>query len=137
MPEERARHEKGIEKIRHRLFRRYQPSEYFIVPGSERVIAASAESCWNAACGSYRVFHFGGLSYVADCRDKDGLTKFSVSHTDADRFSFWLTGARGHTEASLMIRFRELDEVVYQYVCSCRRANIAPTYVGMEVRRDR
>jgi hypothetical protein len=129
-PEELARHAKGIEKMRRQLFRRYQPSEYFIVPDSEAVLRASAESCWNAACGEYRVFRFGGLSYLIDCCDKDGLSKFSISHDDADRFSFWLSAAKGHTMASLTVRFRELDEVVHDYVWSLRRSNLAPVYTG-------
>ena len=129
-PEERARHERGLERIRRRLFRRYQPTDYFIVPNSERVIAASAESCWNAACGRYRVFRIGGLSYAADCCDKDGLSRFSLSHFEDQRFSFWLTAARGHTVTSLVVQFRELDEIVYGRLCSFRRANRAPAYVG-------
>jgi hypothetical protein len=124
-PEEHARHQWGIERIRRRLFRRYQPSDYFIVPESETVIAASAEGCWNAACGSYRVFRFGGLSFVVDCRAEDGLSRFNVSHIEADCFSFWLTGARGHTLTSLVVRFRDLDEFVHGRLCSYRRANIA------------
>jgi hypothetical protein len=28
------------------------------------------------------------------------------------------------------IRFRELDQVVYDYVCSFRRSNLAPVYSG-------
>lgn len=104
---------------------RYRPCDYFIVPGSETIIAASAEGCWNAACGNYRVFRFGGLSFVVDCRAEDGLSRFSVSHTEADQFSFWLMGARGHTLSSLMVRFRDLDETVHEYVHSCRRANVA------------
>jgi hypothetical protein len=134
-PEELARHAKGIENVRRQLFRRYQPSDYFIVPNSEAVLQASAESCWNAACGEYRVFRFGGLSYIADCSDKEGLSKFSIVHSDADRFSFWLTAARGHTMASLTIRFRELDEIVHEYVCSFRRSNLAPLYSG-KTRKD-
>lgn len=129
-PEERARHDRGIERIRRRLFRCYQPTDYFIVPNSERVIAASAESCWNAACGSYRVVRVGGLSYAADCCDKDGLSRFSVSHFEGHRFNFWLTGARGHTVASLVVHFRKLDEIVYERLCSFRRASTAPTYAG-------
>jgi hypothetical protein len=129
-PEEQARHERGIERIRGRLFRRYQPSDYFIIPNSERVLAASAESCWNAGCGSYRVFRFGGLSYVVDGGDKAGASKLTISHVDRDRFDFWLSAARGHTVTSVSVRFRELDEVVYAYVCSHRRANLSPAYVG-------
>jgi hypothetical protein len=129
-PEERARHERGIERIRRRLFRRYQPSDYFIIPNSERVIPASAESCWNAACGSYRVLRFGGLTYVVDCLDQAGLCKFSVSHVDADRFHFWLTAARDHTVCSITVPFGELDEAAHTRVCSYRRTNCAPEYGG-------
>ena len=124
------RHERGLERIRRRLFRRYRPTDYCIIPNSERVIAASAESCWNAACGSHRVFRVGGLSYIADCSDKDGLSTFSVSHFEGQRFSFWLTAARGHTVTSLVVEFRDLDEIVYGRVCSFRRANTAPAYIG-------
>ena len=123
-PEERALHAKGIERIRRHLFRRYQPADYFIVPNSEQVIAASAESCWNAACGDFRVCRFGGLSYVVDCRDKDGLTRVCLAHTERDRFHFWVSAARGHTMTSLIVRFRDLDEIVYQHVCSYRRMNM-------------
>jgi hypothetical protein len=129
-PQEQARHERGIQKIRSRLFRRYQPSDYFIVPNSERVIAASAESCWNAACGSYRVFRFGGLAYVIDGCDKAGACTLTIKHVDGDRFDFWLTAPQGHTVTSTSVRFRELDDVVYACVCSYRRANLTPVYVG-------
>jgi hypothetical protein len=87
-PEEVARHERGIERLRRRLFRKYQPTDYFIVPSSEQVLAASAESRWNAACGSYRVFTFGGLAYSVDCCDPAGLCAFRVSHFDADVFIY-------------------------------------------------
>jgi hypothetical protein len=129
-PEEQARHVRGIERIRARLFRRHQPGDYFMVPNSERVIAASAETCWNAACGSYRVFRFGGLSYIVDCCDKAGACRLTISHVDGDRFDFWLTAPLGHTVTSMTVRFRELDDVVYAYVCSYRRANLSPAYVG-------
>jgi hypothetical protein len=124
-PEERNRHERGIARIRRRLFRQYAPEDYFIVPGSERILTASAESCWNAGCGDYRVFRFGGLSYLTDCCAEDGLCTFSVSHFEADRFSFWLTGARRHTLSSLTLRFNDLDHVIHGWVSSYRRFNIA------------
>jgi hypothetical protein len=122
--EELARHEKGIERIRRRLFRRYRPVDYLIVPNSERVIAASAESCWNAACGDYRVLRVGGLSYAVDCGDEAGLSRFSISHMDGHEFNFWLTAARGHTLTSLVVSFRELDENVYANVRSFWRSNV-------------
>lgn len=121
---EQARHAREIEKIRRRLFRRYQPNDYCIIQNSEQVLAASAESCWNAACGNYRVFRFGGISFLVDCAD-DGPSKLSIAHKEDDQFSFWLTGPRGHTVNSIIVRFRQLDEVVHAYVQSYRRANLA------------
>jgi hypothetical protein len=129
-PEERALHKRGIDRIRRQLFRRFQQADYFIVPHSERIIAASAEGCWNAACGDYRVFRFGGLSYDVECRDQYGLSRFSVSHDVADRFNFWLTAARGHTMTALIVRFRELDEIVHEHVCSYRRMNMRRLNIG-------
>lgn len=130
-PEEEARHARGIEKIRTKLFCKHPPTDYFIVPGSERIFAASAETCWNAACGSYRVFRFGGLSYDIDCGGSAGIYTFSVRHFDADNFIFWLSAPQGHTLSCLSIAFRDLDEIPHAYVRSCRRAHLAPTYVGL------
>jgi len=134
-PEELARHEKGIERIRRRLFRRYDPTDYLIVPGSERVIAASAESCWNAACGDYRVLRVGGLSYAVDCADEAGLSRFSISHIDGHGFNFWLTAARGHTLTSLVVQFRELDDIVYANVRSFWRSNVTRQQTSRGERR--
>lgn len=131
-PEEQARHARGIEKIRGKLFHRYSPADYFIVTGSERILRASAESCWNAACGTYRVFRFGGVAYDIDCADPAGLCRFSVSHFDADTFTFWLSASQGHTLSCLNIAFRDLNELPHAYVRSCRRANLAPVYVGLK-----
>ena len=130
-PEEEARHRRGIEKVRAKLFQKHAPADYFIVEGSERIFSASAESCWNAACGSYRVFRFGGLSYEIDCGGSAGGYTFSVRHFDADNFIFWLGAPQGHTLSCITIAFRELDEIAYVYVQSCRRANLSPAYVGM------
>jgi hypothetical protein len=101
------------------------------VPGSERIFDASAETCWNAACGSYRVFRFGGLSYDIDCGGLARPYTFSVRHFDADYFTFWLSAPQGHTLSCLSIAFRDLDEIPHAYVSSCRRAHLAPTYVGL------
>jgi hypothetical protein len=130
-PEEEARHAKGIEKIRAKLFCRHPPPDYFIVPGSQRIFAASAETCWNAACGSYRVFRSGGLSYDIDCGGSAGLYTFSVRHFDAANFIFWLTAPQGHTLSCISVAFKHLHELPYAYVLSCRRANQSPLYVGM------
>ena len=101
------------------------------MPCSERIFAASAETCWNAACGSYRVFRFGGLSYDIDCGGSAGLFTFNIRHFDAANFIFWLTAPQGHTLSCINIAFRDLDEIPYTYVTSCRRANRSPLYIGM------
>ena len=130
-PEEEARHARGIDKIRAKLFHKHAPADYFIVPGSERILSASAESCWNAACGSYRVFRFGGLSYDFDGGGSAGHYTFSARHFNADNFIFWLGAPQGHTLSCINVAFRDLHELPYAYVQSCRRANLAPVYVGM------
>lgn len=130
-PEEEARHARGIEKIRKKLFSKHSPAEYLIAEGSERVLRASAESCWNAACGDYRVFRFGGLSYDFDGGGSAGRYTFSICHLSATTFIFWLGAPQGHTLSCISITFRNLDELPYAYVQSCRRANLSPMYVGM------
>lgn len=122
--------------MRKKLFRIHQQADYFIVQGSERILTATAELCWNAACGTYRIFRFGGLSYDVDCSSSAGLHTFSIRHFDADNFTFWLSASGGHTLSCLTVAFRELDELPYTYVQSCRRANLAPTYVGMDIAPD-
>ena len=130
-PEEEARHARGIEKVRAKLFYKHAPADYFIVQGSERIFSATAELCWNAACGSYRVLRFGGLSYDIDCGGSAGLHTFSVRHVDADNFIFWIGAPQGHTLSCINVAFRELHELPYIYVRSCRRANLAPGYIGL------
>lgn len=125
------RHARGIERIRAKLFYKHALADYFIVQGSERVFSASAESCWNAACGSYRVFRFGGLSYDIDCGGSAGRYTFSVRHVDADNFIFWIGAPQGHTLSCISVAFRELHELPYAYVQSCRRASLAPAYIGL------
>ena len=114
-----------------KLFSKHPAAAYFIVPGSERIFAASAETCWNAACGTYRVFRFGGLSYDIDCGASAGLFAFNLRHFEAANFIFWLTAPQGHTLSCISVAFRDLDEIPYTYVTSCRRANRSPLYVGM------
>ena len=94
-------------------------------------MSASAELCWNAACGSYRVFRFGGLSYDFDGGGSAALYTFSVRHFDAANFIFWLAAPQGHTLSCIDIAFGELHELPHAYVQSCRRANLGPVYIGM------
>ncbi len=122
--------------MRRKLFLTHQPADYFIAHGSERILSASAQSCWNAACGTYRTFRFGGLSYDVECGGSAGLHTFTVRHLDAADFIFWLGAPQGHTLSCIRISFQDMDEVPYAYVQSCRRANLAPTYVGMNIAPD-
>jgi hypothetical protein len=128
--EDRARHERAIAKMRQRLFRRHAAEDYRIAPDSERVIAAHAEECWNAACGTYRLVRLGGLAYRVDCADPAGASRFAISHSEADQFNFWLSSVKGYTLSALTVRFRDLDEIPFRYVSSAYRANVAPLYVG-------
>ena len=80
------------------------------------------------------MFRFGGLSYALDCGDKAGASALFVVHVRGDRFDFWLTAAQGHTVTTTCARFQKLDEVIYTYVCSHRRANLSPVYVGLKPR---
>ena len=123
-PEEQARHQRGIEKIRRQLFRRYTPADYFIVPGSESVLNASAEACWNAACGSYRVFRFGGLRYRVDCANEHGPMLTSITHVEANQFLLWIGTARSVTVNCVPVRFHDLDEEMHSRIVSCRRVNM-------------
>lgn len=116
--------------MRAKLFHAHAPADYYIVQDSERILLASAESCWNAACGNYRMFRFGGLSYDFDCGGSAGRYTFSVRHCTADNFIFWLGAPQGHTLSCINISFRDLHEVPYAYVQSCRRANLSPVYIG-------
>jgi hypothetical protein len=134
--DEEARHARGIEKMRRKLFRIHQPADYFIVQGSERILSAPAELCWNAACGSYRTLRFGGISYDVDCGGSAGLHTFTVRHLDSAAFVFWLGAPQGHTVSCIRISFQDMDEVPYAYVHSCRRVTLAPTYVGMNIAPD-
>jgi hypothetical protein len=63
--------------------------------------------------------------------NRHGLATFTVLHLESDRFAFWITAARAHTVCSVTVRFREVDEIAYEYLCSFRRSNIAPPYTGM------
>jgi hypothetical protein len=60
-PEELARHERAINKIRRKLFASHTPEEFGIVPGSEEILTASAENLWNAGVGSYRRITLSGF----------------------------------------------------------------------------
>ncbi len=125
---ELRKHEKALAKLRGRLFRRYAPADYFILEGSERIIAAHAEDRWNAACGAYRVLHLGGLTYALDCGDPRGPAELGFCHVEKDVFSLWICRAQGHTAHSSKVRFEALDERAHDLVCSFRNSIVRPVY---------
>jgi hypothetical protein len=122
-PEELALHRAAIDRIRKRLFSKHSTADYWISDGSEKIHPPSAQLRWNAACGEYREFTLGGLSYAVDCLDRHGLTQFTVRHQQNQEFAFWMENGKGNATCSLVVPFRVLDEVVFRYVVSCRRAN--------------
>jgi hypothetical protein len=126
---ERRQHEKAVARIRERLFRRHAPDEYRILEHSETIIAAHAESRWNAGCGSYRVLHLGGLTYRFDCGAGHPPGAMSICHSERDLFSFWVCGAQDHTVHSSRLRFAELDSRVFQIVNGFR-ASLRPIRRG-------
>jgi hypothetical protein len=123
--EESRQHEKAVAKIRERLFRRHAPDEYRIIEHSETIIAAHAESRWNAGCGPYRVLHLGGLTYLFECGAGHPPGAMSICHWERDLFSFWVNGVQDHTVHSSKLRFEELDTRVFHIVQGFR-ASLKP-----------
>jgi hypothetical protein len=107
-PEEQRRHEKAIAKLRAELFRHHSPAHYFIVPGSEVVLGASAEMRWDCDRGRYRVLHLGGIKFLIDCADPHGHTTLTIRHKEKAQFYFWLTAAEGYTLTAATAEFKQL-----------------------------
>ncbi|HEU4602249.1 MAG TPA: hypothetical protein VFS24_09785 [Steroidobacteraceae bacterium] len=99
-------------KLRAELFRKYSPAQYFIVPGSEVVTSAWAETCWMAGVGSYRKVCLGGLGYRIDCADEHGLAGLRVQHRKDRKFCFWIESAQNFTVMSCSVQFAELSTCV-------------------------
>lgn len=128
--EERARHKRAVAKMRQCLFLKHSAQEYRIMPDSERVLAAYAEGVLERGMRDISTRASRGLEYHVDCADPAGASRFAVSHSGGDQFSFWLSAAKGHTLCALTVHFRDLDEVPFRYVASLRRSNVAPVYTG-------
>ncbi|MDY0067760.1 MAG: hypothetical protein RBS02_15395 [Steroidobacteraceae bacterium] len=133
--QERRKHEKAIARLRQKLFDKREPSAYFIIPGSERILEALAESRWNAACGHYRLLQLGGLTYALDCSDPRGPAELGISHIEHDLFSLWICRAQGHTAHSSTVAFEALDDRVHDLVCSFRNSIVNPVYTMKRPKR--
>jgi hypothetical protein len=120
-PEEIARHDRAIAKIRRKLFAQHTPSELEIVPDSERVLSATAQQRWCASIGNYRTITWGGLRFtLAIASSRYELT---VSHCERDIFILHIANERGNTEVVSPVKFNELDRVAWKHIENLRRAN--------------
>jgi hypothetical protein len=121
-PEEIARHGRAIAKIRRKLFGQHTPDEFAIVPGSERVLSATAQQKWCASIGDYRTITFGGLRFtLAIASSRYELT---VSHSERDVFILHIANERGNTEVVSPVKFNELDRVAWKHIENLRRASM-------------
>lgn len=111
-PEDQRRHTKAIAKLRAELFREFPPAHYFIVPGSEKVLPASAEAKWMEGEGHYRVLRLGGLAFLIDCADPEGHATLTIRHEKGTAFCFWLSAAKGYTVTAATAEFKDLGRSV-------------------------
>jgi len=120
-PEEIARHDRAIAKIRRKLFVQHTHDEFAIVPGSERVLSATAQQRWCASIGNYRTITWGGLRFtLAIASSRYELT---VSHCERDVFILHIANERGNTEVVSPVKFEELDRVAWKHIENLRRAS--------------
>ena len=121
-PEEIARHDRAIAKIRRKLFAQHTPDELGIVQGSERVLSATAHQRWCASIGNYRTITWGGLRFTLSL----GSSRYelTVSHCERDVFLLHIANERGNTEVVSPVRFDELDRIAWKHIENLRRASI-------------
>lgn len=121
-PEEIARHDRAITKIRRTLFAQHAPSEFGIVAGSERVLSATAQQRWCASIGNYRTITWGGLRFTLAI----GSSRYelTVSHCERDVFLLHIANERGNTEVVSPVRFDELDRVAWKHIENLRRSTM-------------
>lgn len=119
-PDEIALHTRAIEKIRRKLFARHSREEYGIVPGSEEVLAATAEKRWCAGVGTYRRITWGGLRFWIVTKAES--YELTISHFERDIFSVHIADERGHTEVESRARLPMLDSTTWKHVTALRRA---------------
>jgi hypothetical protein len=120
-PEEIARHGRAIAKIRGKLFGQHTPEEFAIVPGSERVLSATAQQKWCASIGDYRTITFGGLRFTLAI--ESSRYELTVSHSERDVFILHIANERGNTEVVSPVKFNELDRAAWKHIENLRRAS--------------
>jgi hypothetical protein len=113
-PDERARHERAIEKIKRKLFARRTPDDYGIVPGSEKTLSATAEQRWCASIGEYRRVTWGGLRF--EIAIGSSRYEMTISHFERNVFSVHAATERGHTELAALVEFDGLDRIAWRYI---------------------
>jgi hypothetical protein len=120
-PEEVAKHERAIEKIRRKLFAQHTAEEFGIVPESEEVISATAEKRWMAGVGDYRVIRWGGLRYKLEAKGEP--FKLTITHFERDTFTFHISNKRGHTEVVAPVTFADIGRVAWKHVRNLHKPN--------------
>ena len=118
-PEEIERHARAIAKLRGKLFAEHTPDEFSIVPGSERILSATAEKRWCAGEGEYRRMTWGGLRFTLAIGSK--RYELTVSHFERDVFILHIANQRGNTELVSPVKFNDLDHVTWKHVERFRR----------------
>jgi hypothetical protein len=118
-PEEVAKHERAVEKIRRKLFATHTPEEFGIVPGSEEIMRATAEERWMAGVGEYRVIRWGGLRYAIEAQGDP--FKLTITHFERDTFTFHISNKRGHTEVVTPAKFADIDRIAWHHVSNLHR----------------
>ena len=77
--DEERRHAIAVEKVRRKLFSAHSAEEFSVVPGSERILSASAQELWMAGRGEYRTLALGGLSFRIAMPNGEEWTMLSVT----------------------------------------------------------
>jgi len=126
-PDELVIHEKAIAKIRRKLFTRYSPADYFIIPGTEVVLPASVnvrfQPTYNETTQSVM---WGGLRWDVDGGFEPTPLVVTLRHWEADRFYIQVTSANGYTMHINTFPFATLDESLMAMISASRANKLLP-----------
>lgn len=96
-PTQIARHQRAINKLRQRIFRRYSMADYGIVEGSESIDGPTKDQPWL----------LGGLRYRLNITDRETMWWISAEHSEDTRF--WVRVSynekRGSTPKHIRLQF--------------------------------
>lgn len=113
MPEESKKYGGGCSSDIHRF-------HYFSVQGQSESCVPQLSHAGTPHAQAIGLFDLADSRMTSTAAVRPGPYNFKVSHFDADSFIFWLGAPQGHTLSCISITFRQLDEIHYAYVQSCR-----------------